>query len=210
MMDKYARNFVAGTVLFQEGDPGTEVYVIQSGRIRLTKRVFRTNVVVEDLGKGDFCGELALVMKTTRPVTATVLEDSKLLVIPAEQFAIMIEQNATITLQMLRRLATRLTRAQFRMSNFALRHPMARMLHQLRAEWKVATLQGNEGISVVPDDLAEALGMEIGEVDKILDKAVKDKLIEIDSQGVFRITNNESYDKLLSYLELKDKFEFSV
>jgi hypothetical protein len=47
-------------------------------------------------------------------------------------------------------------------------------------------------------------------VDKILDKAVKDKLIEIDSQGVFRITNNESYDKLLSYLELKDKFEFSV
>lgn len=209
-MDRYAKSYTAGTVLFQEGDPGTEVYVIQSGRVQLSKRVFRTNVVVEDLSKGDFCGELALVMKTTRPVTATILEDARLLAIPAEQFAAMVEQNATITLQMLRRLATRLTRAQFRMSNFALRQPMGRMLHQLRAEWKVASLQGNDGVALVPDDLAEALGMEIGEVEQVLEKAARDRLIEIDDQGVFKILNNESYDRLLSYLELRDRFEFTV
>lgn len=209
-MDRYAKSYKAGEVLFQEGDPGTEVFVIQAGRVRLTKRVFRTSVVVEDLGKGDFCGELALVMKTTRPVTATVLENARLLVIPAEQFSLMVEQNASITMQMLRRLATRLTRAQFRMSNFALRQPMARMLHQLRAEWKVAALQGDQGVPLIPDDLAEALGMEAGEVKQILERAVADKLIEIDAQGVFRITNNESYDRLLSYLELRDHFEFAV
>lgn len=209
-MDRYAKSYQAGDILFQEGDPGTEVYVIQAGRVRLTKRVFRTSVVVEDLNKGDFCGELALVMKTTRPVTATVLEDARLLVIPAEQFSIMVEQNASITLQMLRRLATRLTRAQFRMSNFALRQPMGRMLHQLRAEWKVAALQGDAGVPLIPDDLAEALGMEPGHIQRILERAVADKLIEIDDRGVFRITNNESYDRLLSYLELRDHFEFSV
>lgn len=207
-MENYARNFSAGDVLFQEGDPGTEVFVIQSGRVRLTKRVYRQDVVVEELGKGDFCGELALVMKTTRPVTATVIEDSTLLVIPASQFEAMIEQNVAISVQMLRRMATRLTRSQFRLTNFALRSPMARLLHQLRAEWKVANLQGSEGIPLIPDDLAEVLGMEPSETEDILRKALKDRLIDIDAKGMFTISNQESYDRLLAYLELKDRFEF--
>ncbi len=209
-MDKYAKMYKAGAVLFQEGEPGSEVHVIQLGRVQLTKRIFRTSVVVEDIGKGDFCGELALVMKTTRPVTATVIEDARMLVVPAEQFETMIAQSSAITMQMLKRLATRLTRTQFRLSNFALRQPMGRMLHQLRAEWKVASLQGNGGVPLLPDDLAEALGMEMGEVTKILEKAVADRLVDIDDQGVFHIPNPESFDRFLTYLELRDRYEFVV
>lgn len=207
-MENYARNFKAGDVLFQEGDPGAEVYVVQSGRVRLTKRVFRNDVIVEDLSKGDFCGELALVMKTTRPTSAVVVEDSLLLVIPARQFDVMIEQNPAIASQMLKRMATRLTRAQFRLSNFALRQPMGRLLHQLRAEWKVAQIQGTDGLPLIPDDLAEVLGMEPAEAEEILQKAAADKLVTVDSNGVFRINNAESYDRLLSYLELHDRFAF--
>lgn len=207
-MDNYAKTFKAGTILFEEGDPGTDVYVVQSGRIRLTKRVFRSEVAVEELGKGEFCGELALVMKTTRPTTATVIEDAQLLVVPAEQFEVMIQQNSAITLQMLKRLATRITRAQFRLSNFALRRPMARLLHQLRAEWKASSLQGTDGVPLVPDDLAAVLGIEPAEMDEILTKAVKDRLIDVHEDGVFTIRNREAYDKLLMYLELHDRFEF--
>ncbi len=207
-MENYAKNFKAGDILFQEGDPGTEVYVVQSGRVRLHKRVFRQDVIVEELSKGDFCGELALVMKTTRPTSAVVVEDSRLLVIPAPQFEQMIEQNPAISLQMLKRMATRLTRSQFRLSNFALRTPMGRLMHQLRAEWKVATLQGADSIALVPDDLAEALGMEVGETEELLKKALADRLIDIDANGAFTIRNHDSYDRLLAYLELRDRFEF--
>lgn len=207
-MDNYAKTFKAGTILFEEGDPGTDVFVIQTGRIRLSKRVFRSEVVVEELGKGEFCGELALVMKTTRPTTATVIEDAQLLVVPSEQFESMIQQNSAITMQMLKRLATRITRAQFRLSNFALRRPMARLLHQLRAEWKAASLQGAEGVPLIPDDLAAVLGIEPSEMDEILTKAVRDRLIDVHEDGVFTIRNREAYDKLLMYLELHDRFEF--
>ncbi len=207
-MENYARNFKAGDVLFHEGDPGTEVFVVQTGRIRLIKRVFRHDVVVEDLSKGDFCGELSLVMKTTRPTSAVVLEDASLLVIPAEQFESMIDSSPAISLQMLKKMATRITRAQFRLSNFALRRPMARLLHQLRAEWKVANLQGADGIPLIPDDLAEVLGIEPSETEDILRKAIQDRLIDIDETGTFSIRNPEAYDRLLSYLELRDRFEF--
>lgn len=209
-MEQYAKVYAPGTVLFQEGDPGTEVYVVQTGKVRITKRVFRTDVVVEDLGKGDFCGELALVMKTTRPGTAVVVDEAQLLVIPAEQFEDMVSSNPAITLQMLKRLAARLTRAQFRLSNFALRQPLARLLHQLRAEWKVAHIQGKDGLALVPDDLAQALGMETGEVAGILERAVKDRVIGIDASGAFNIPDHDAYDRLLSYLELRDRFEFAV
>jgi CRP/FNR family transcriptional regulator, cyclic AMP receptor protein len=209
-VEQYAKTYAPGTVLFQEGDPGTEVYVVQTGRVRVTKRVFRTDVVVEDLGKGDFCGELALVMKTTRPGTAVVIDEAQLLVIPADQFEEMVSSNPAITLQMLKRLAARLTRAQFRLSNFALRQPLARLLHQLRAEWKVAHLQGRDGLALVPDDLAQALGMETGEVAGILERAVKDRIIGLDDDGTFNIPDHDAYDRLLSYLELRDRFEFAV
>lgn len=209
-MEQYTKTYAPGTILFQEGDPGTEVYVVQTGQVRVTKRVFRTDVVVEDLGKGDFCGELALVMKTTRPGTAVVLKEAQLLVIPADQFEEMVSTNPSITLQMLKRLAARLTRAQFRLSNFALRQPLARLLHQLRAEWKVAHLQGQDGLALVPDDLAQALGMEVGEVASVLEHAVKDKVISLDENGAFHIPDHDAYDRLLSYLELRDRFEFAV
>jgi CRP-like cAMP-binding protein len=206
-VENYARNFKAGEVLFREGDPGNKAYVLQSGRVRLTKRVFRSDVIVEELGKGDFCGELALVMKTTRPTSAVVMEDATMLVLPADQFDEMVEQNPAISVQMLRRMATRITRIQFRLSNFALRSPMARMLHQLRAEWKVAKIKGADGTALVPDDLAESLGLEPSEAEEILSKGVKDKLLTVED-GVFKIVNNDSYDKFLSYLELRDRFEF--
>lgn len=207
-MENYIKHYQAGSVLFEEGDPGNEVFVVQSGRIQLTKRVFRSEVVVEELGKGEFCGELALVMATTRPATATVIEDAHLLVVSADQFETMIQQNANITLQMLRRLATRMTRAQFRLTNFALRRPMARLLHQLRAEWKAASIQGARGVPYVPENLSAVLGVEPAELEEIIAKASRDKLIEIDSDGVFTITNPEGYDRLLLYLELHDRFEF--
>ncbi|MEL6182317.1 MAG: cyclic nucleotide-binding domain-containing protein [Myxococcota bacterium] len=207
-MEKYIKHHQAGTVLFEEGDPGNEMFVIQSGRVRLSKRVFRTEIVVEELSKGEFCGELSLVMKTTRPVTATVTQDAQLLVVSSTNFEAMIQQNSSIMFQMLKRLATRMTRAHFRLSNFALRRPMARLLHQLRAEWKAASLKGAEGVPYVPDNLCDALGLEPAELDQIIQKAVADRLISIDREGIFRITNREAYDRLLMYLELHDRFEF--
>ena len=207
-MENYIKQFAVGEVLFEEGTQGDKMFVIQSGRVQLSKRVFRDEVVVEELGKGEFFGELALVMSTTRPVTALVLEDAEVLVITAGNFETMLQQNSSIMFQMLKRLAVRMTRSHFRLSNFSLRRPMARLLHQLRAEWKAARFKGADGIPYIPDNLAAAIGVEISELEMIIDKVVDDKLVHIDSDGIFTITDHVGYDKLLMYLELRDRFEF--
>ena len=44
------RKFPKGTVLFKEGDTGTEMYLINSGEVRLSRKTSHGNVVLATLG----------------------------------------------------------------------------------------------------------------------------------------------------------------
>ena len=39
LYQKYCKLFPAGTVLFNEGDAGQDMYIIQSGAVRITRRI---------------------------------------------------------------------------------------------------------------------------------------------------------------------------
>lgn len=183
------------------------MYVIQSGRIRLTKRVHDQEVVVEELGAGEFCGELAMLGEGRRPVSAVVVEDASVIQVPADQFEAMIRSNADIALRMLKRMTQRLTEAQYRVTNLILRTNTARVLHQLRAEAANYSRDLNE-VAPIPENLADALAMEIGEVKKILGQLIQDELITINQQGGFQILDPAAYDRYLRYLELQDRFAY--
>lgn len=197
----------AGTVLFREGDDGKKMYVIKSGTIRLTKRVFDTDITIEELKGGDFCGEISLVSDQPRPVTAIVTADATVIPIEAAQFEKMIRDNADIAVRMMKRMTRRLAEAQFRISNFTLRTTRARLMHQLRHE--SSRVSDTFAVSApIPDDLADVLSLEIGEVKRLLGELVRDDLIEIDKKGNFLISDVQAFDRHLKYLELKDHFEY--
>jgi len=206
--DKGVRDCAAGTVLFREGEQGDRMYVIKSGRVQLTKRVHDSDIVVEELGDGEFCGELAMLGTAKRPVTAVVIDDAKVIQVQTDQFEDMVRGNADIALRMLKKLTQRLTESQYRVSNLTLRSNTGRILHQLRAE---AENRNGEmtAPTPIPDDLAEALAIEVGEVKQVLSKLVRDEMISIDDRGYFQIIDPASYDRYLQYLELDDRFSFA-
>lgn len=209
--DKGVKQCPAGTVLFREGEVGTKMYVIKSGTIRLTKRVQDSVIVLEDLGPGGFCGESAMVSDQPRPATATVSSDAAIIQVDAGQFENMLRSNADIAVRMMQRMAQRLTQAQYRLSNFSLRTTRARLMHQLRQEVMQRQAAGSAQPSApIPDNIAGALGLEIGELKRLLLELVKDDLIEIDGRGHFQILNMESFDRNLRFLELHDRFEYSL
>lgn len=185
------------------------MYVIKSGSVRLTKRIHDTEVVVEDLGAGEFCGELAMLGEPRRPVSAVVTDDASVIQVDTEQFEEMIKGNSDIALRMLKKLTQRLTQAQYRVSNLVLRTNKARVLHQLRAETqRVKRVEGAGESAPIPANLADVLALEIGEVKQILNELVRDELILIDRRGYFEILDGEAYDRYLRYLELQDRFAF--
>jgi CRP-like cAMP-binding protein len=207
--DKGVKQCPAGTVLFREGEQGNKMYVIKSGRVRLSKKVQDTAIVLEDLGAGAFCGELAMVNDQARPVTATVIQDASVIQIDASQFENMLRSNSDIAVRMMKRMTERLTRAQYRVSNFSLRTTKARLMHQLRHEVITQSEDGSLHASVpIPDNIASTLGLEVGDLKKLLTSLVKDDLITIDARGNFQIVDPQAYDRFLRYLELHDRFEY--
>lgn len=182
------------------------MYVIKSGRVQLTKQIHDSDVVIEELSNGEFCGELAMLGEPERPVTAVVTEDASVIQVQNGQFEDMVRGNSDIALRMLKKLTQRLTRAQYRVTNLILRSNTARVLHQLKAEAEQRSGSMNAP-TPIPDDLADALAMEVGEVKKVLGELVRDEFISIDQQGNFQILDSGAYDRYLRYLELRDRFD---
>ncbi len=208
MSEKGVKQCSAGTVLFREGEEGNRMYVIKSGRVRLTKKIHDSELVVEELSAGEFCGELAMLGTARRPVSAVVIEDASVIQVQTGQFESMIKGNTDIALRMLKKLTQRLTQAQYRVTNLILRSNTARVLHQLRAEAE----HRNDEVTMatpLPENLADVLAIEIGEIKKVLSQLVRDELITIDKRGYFQIQDPMAYDRYLRYLELHDRFSFN-
>jgi CRP-like cAMP-binding protein len=79
----------SGEVLFSAGDVADSGFIVQEGTFSLMARQPEgENIVV---GRGTLLGELALLVETVRPVTATANEPSTVLRIPRTLFLKMLE-----------------------------------------------------------------------------------------------------------------------
>jgi CRP/FNR family cyclic AMP-dependent transcriptional regulator len=73
--------YVAGDVIYQEGDTSEQVYLIKSGRINLVDTYPETGQVVsKSLGPGRVFGEVELIDNRPRSSTAKASEEVKLTV----------------------------------------------------------------------------------------------------------------------------------
>jgi CRP-like cAMP-binding protein len=96
----------AGTVIFSEGDAGTEMFGVISGAVELRSG----DTMLAKLGPDDVFGEMALVDSSPRMATATALEDSELAVITRRHFLFLVHETPTFALQVMAALADRLRR----------------------------------------------------------------------------------------------------
>jgi CRP/FNR family cyclic AMP-dependent transcriptional regulator len=105
------RDVAAGTALFRTGDQGDAMYLIESGRVRITitdedKKV----ITLAELAQGDFFGEMAIIDGKQRSADAIVAETARLAVLSRENFLRFIRNNPMVALEMLSATFGRLRR----------------------------------------------------------------------------------------------------
>ena len=83
--DKFRRTLAAGEILFHEGDPGHEAYVVETGAVEICSGPART--VLARLGPDDILGEMALVGDQCRTASAIASEPTTLAVITHDYLA---------------------------------------------------------------------------------------------------------------------------
>ncbi|MEW5817470.1 MAG: Crp/Fnr family transcriptional regulator [Spirochaetota bacterium] len=111
LFKKYGKVVDTGKIIFREGEEGDQMYIIQEGSVRITKRIDEKEHTLAVLGKGDFFGEMALVNRVKRTATATAADTVKYLEFNREGFIGMIEKNAKIALNIIDKLCRRLQQA---------------------------------------------------------------------------------------------------
>lgn len=76
-----------GEKIFAEGDAGTAMYFIESGRVRISKELpGMGEEALAILGAGSVFGEMAVLEKAHRSATAVAHEEVRLLTIDADAF----------------------------------------------------------------------------------------------------------------------------
>ena len=108
LFDKYGKTLKSGDVLFSEGEPGEELYIIQEGKVEIIKLLGGQAQVLATLEKGDFFGEMAIVSRIKRTATARAGTDLKVLSFDRNGFQQMIEKNPKIALNIIDKLCKRL------------------------------------------------------------------------------------------------------
>jgi CRP-like cAMP-binding protein len=84
------------------------MYIIQTGRVAIKKKVPHGETLLATLEKGDFFGEMAILERMPRSASAETVEESDLIVINGETFGDMIKANPEIAIRMLRKYSIRL------------------------------------------------------------------------------------------------------
>jgi CRP/FNR family cyclic AMP-dependent transcriptional regulator len=114
--------FEAPRQLFRTGDSGDAMYVIVSGRVRITVTdADGREVILAALGPGDFFGEMAMLDGHGRSADASVVETGQLAVLTRDNFFQFIRSDTAVAVRMLSTVTHRLRR-----TDDLLRHRISR------------------------------------------------------------------------------------
>lgn len=207
LFQRFGKEFPKGTVLFNEGEPGKDMFVLQSGKISISKKVRDVEKVLAVLGPGEFFGEMAIISNKPRNATATVTEDAKLLVIDPKTFEAMIRGNSEIAVRMIKKLAERLSEADAQIENLLLSDPASRVIHQVLQLCQTRGRPMEEGIEVeLPvRELPRLIGVGEPAIRHMLDRLERAGLIERSGDRLTVYDTARLHD-FLQYLEMKWKF----
>jgi CRP-like cAMP-binding protein len=105
----HIRQFLAGEIIFDEGEEGQALYIILSGAVSISRMRDSVNETVAELSSGSFFGHLALLDNAPRSAQVRAKEACELAVFFRADFVALMETDATIgykiSLQLARNVA---------------------------------------------------------------------------------------------------------
>jgi len=101
-----ARSFAAGTVIFEKGSKGDEMYVVKEGEV---------DIVIDDcnfetLSPEGIFGELSLIDQETRIASAIARTDCTVQAIDKRRFLFLVQETPLFAIQVMKIMANRLRR----------------------------------------------------------------------------------------------------
>jgi CRP-like cAMP-binding protein len=111
----YEQLYGDGDCVVEEGSTGSEMFIVASGRVRISKTINGSPVTLWHVERGDFFGEMSLLESLPRFASAYAEGDTRLVVVQPGSLLLRVRQDPTLAVEMLTRLSSRLRAANFRL-----------------------------------------------------------------------------------------------
>jgi CRP-like cAMP-binding protein len=104
------RVYSDGEIIFKEGETGNVMYVLQSGKVKITKKTASENITLAILESGEIFGEMALFDRLPRSATATALGNTRVLHIDKKKLFSTISRDPTLVFNVIETMSQRIRR----------------------------------------------------------------------------------------------------
>lgn len=195
-LQRFSRKYEPGAVICREGEEGEEMYIIQNGKVRVSKRFAGRTQVVSVLEKGDFFGEMAIVNRIQRTATVTAIDHVELLVFDREGLQNMISRNTKIALSIIDKLCRRLQTAHLKIQHLVKRDAEGLIALHLGSLYQELP----SGEAAVPfqkslEEMALSLEIPLEDARKVL-KALEDTgVLKVEGEAL-RLVDREKLQKI--------------
>jgi CRP/FNR family transcriptional regulator len=189
-----------GEIIFCQNEPSNEVYVLKSGRVRISKIVDNKEIQLFIMMPGDIFGEMSLIENKTRSATAIALEDSDLLAIKKENFETMSQKEPQLMARIISLLSERIWNANKLILNSYLNDLDYKILDMLLILYERSKVINNGlesfDFKVQFNDVINMIGLE-EKIDKLEDNFLKKyKFIKIERNSLI-CTNINNLERLI-------------
>jgi len=204
------RSYAQDDIVFTENEPGRELYIIQSGRVKITKMVDGQEVMLAVLQPGDIFGEMALLDNKPRSATSVCAEDCTMLAINKVNFESMVKAQPQLATKLITLLSDRIWMAYRQLSNLMISDPTGRLFDTL------LTLVEKNRVKIYPKavynfdiggkDLLKMVGFDPNKDERLLLDLLKVRWMKLDG-GMIICLDLQELEKQVHFYRKKASME---
>ena len=208
---KFNRNYEDNEMIFCEHEPGKELYIIQKGKIKITKIVDDNEVMLAVIQVGDIFGEMAILDNKPRSASAIAFGHVELLAINKTNFEPMVKAQPQLAVRLITLLSDRIWTAYKQLANLMIKDPQGRIVDTLLtlAEKNRAKIAHKSAYSfdIGTKDLLKMVGLTDPKDEGIVLQILSEnKFLKLD-QGKLSCSDLGELEKLVHYFKKKAQMD---
>ena len=180
----HTKSFASGARIFEKGDPGTSLFAVCSGTVKISNQsTGGKDAVFNLIPAGGIFGEIALLDGQARTADAFALTNCELMVIDRRDFVPLVSQHPEIALKLIEILCQRIRRTSEQVEDITfldLPGRLAKTLLRLSADSGTQTRK----VSITQREIGQIIGMSRESTNKQLREWEENKWVKLERGGV--------------------------
>ncbi len=175
----YERSYEVGQQIFDEGDPGAVLYIIQAGEVELSRGGLGRRHSVARLCAGEFFGEMSVVLGEPRTARAVAVCDTRLLELDGETLEAMCVERPEIAIRLMSRLAARLIESERRLAALGVDDILRPLVRVLVRHAEPGGPKGGVKVPGTLRSISSEAGLNMVEAHRALHQLLDQKLVRL-------------------------------